>query len=100
MSRSIMQEKNGECYLCKKLLGGVYRPATEEHHVMYGNADRKLSERYGLKVYLCYEHHRGNKGVHHDGTDLNILLRQEAQKAFMKKYPDKDWMEIFGKNYL
>ena len=95
-----MHRKDGTCYLCKKLNGGDWIQKVEEHHVMYGNADRKLSERYGLKVYLCYEHHRGKKGVHHDGTDLNILLRQEAQKAFMKKYPDKDWMEIFGKNYL
>ena len=30
----------------------------------------------------------------------DTTVRQEAQKAFMKKYPDKNWMEIFGKNYL
>lgn len=99
MSKSIMQEKNGECYLCKKLSDGMYRPATERHHVMFGTADRKLSEQYGLTVYLCYDHHRGNQGVH-ENKDLNIMLRQEAQKAFIKKYPDKDWMKIFGKNYL
>lgn len=60
MSKSIMQDKcGGECYLCNLLLG-IDTPAAcrEEHHVMHGTANRKLSEHYGLKVYLCPYHHR------------------------------------------
>lgn len=99
MSKSIMQKKDGSCYLCK-LSGKDWQQYTEEHHVMFGTSDRRLSERYGLKVYLCPEHHRfGSDAVHmNKGNDL--ILRRAAQEAFIKTYPDKDWMEIFGKNYL
>ncbi len=60
MSRSILQDKRGgECYLCNMLLG-IDSPAAsrEEHHIMYGTANRRLAEHYGLKVYLCPYHHR------------------------------------------
>ena len=70
MSRSIMQDRK-ECYLCRKKIedeGITGRPKDvplEEHHVMHGTANRRLSEHYGLKVWLCAEHHRtGKKAVH------------------------------------
>lgn len=45
--RSIMQDKEaGQCYLCR-LLHRDYsiKPARQEHHVMGGTANRKLSEK-------------------------------------------------------
>ena len=54
MSKSIMQHEK-ECYICRKLVGaGVPLPGAglEEHHI-FGAANRKLSEHYGLKVWLC-----------------------------------------------
>lgn len=56
--KSIMHDKKeGTCYLCKRLCGDYYRKTTQEHHAIFGTAGRRLSERYGLKVYLCMEHH-------------------------------------------
>ena len=87
-TKSIMQDKeSGQCYLCR-LLHKDYaiKRNREEHHVMGGIANRKLSEKYGLKVYLDPDHHRnGQEAVH---------------KAFMRTYPELDFREIFGKNYL
>lgn len=97
--KSIMHQKDGTCYLCKKLYNDYSIKATEEHHVMFG-PDRKLSEKYGLKVYLCLPHHRTSSEAVHQNKEMNILCRRDAQKEFIKKYPDKDWMQIFGKNYL
>ena len=35
------------------------------HHLFSGTANRKLSEQYGLKVWLCAHHHNmSNEGVH------------------------------------
>lgn len=101
-TESIMQDKeSGQCYLCR-LLHRDYSIKTvrEEHHVMGGVANRKLSERYGLKVYLDPDHHRHGQEAVHKNVEVANLLKKEAQKAFMRAYPDMSFREIFGKNYL
>lgn len=101
-TKSIMQDKeSGQCYLCR-LLHKDYsvKAVREEHHVMGGVANRKLSERYGLKVYLDPNHHRNGPEAVHKNKEVALLLKREAQKAFMRAYPDLDFREIFGKNYL
>ena len=102
MSKSILQDKRGgECYLCDLLLGiDAPAPIREEHHVMHGTANRKLSEHYGLKVYLCPYHHRSGPQAVHRCRQTDILLIQAAQRVFERKYGYKKWMEVFGKNYL
>ena len=102
MSKSILQDKRGgECYLCNMLLGiDTPTPTREEHHVMHGTANRKLSEHYGLKVYLCPYHHRNGPQAVHKCRQTDILLKQAAQRAFERKYSPEKWMEVFGKNYL
>lgn len=47
----INRDMKGQCFICQK------RGYTERHHI-YGNANRKYSEQYGLTVYLCPECHR------------------------------------------
>lgn len=100
--KSIMQDKEGgQCYLCR-LLHNDYsiKPVREEHHVMGGTANRKLSEKYGLKVYLDLDHHQyGSEAVHRNAKVAEIL-HKEGQKAFERTYPDLDFREIFGRNYL
>ena len=86
--------------MCQLLYQDYSRKTVQEHHIIYGRGNRKLSEKYGLKVYLCYEHHEGSKeGVHfnHENADL---LKQIAQRTFMKTYPELDFMKIFRKNNL
>ena len=98
---SIMQPKNDKrCYLCM-LLEKDYRvhAYTEEHHVLYGSR-KWISDKYGLRVNLCRRHHRQDKEALHDNGEYSLLLKQKAQQAFIEEYPDLDWMEIVGKNYL
>ena len=45
MGKSIMQTTK-DCYLCGK------KTCLEPHHVMAGTANRKLSEKYGIWVFL------------------------------------------------
>lgn len=72
---SIMTDDYYTCYVCG-------RRADEMHHVMHGS-DKKLSEMAGLMVPLCRDCH--NK-VHHQGGELDRILKQEAQRAFIRKY--------------
>lgn len=92
--KSIISQKQ-ECYLCSSTC------VLEEHHIFFGRSKRPLSEKYGLKVYLCWQHHRGINGVHgRHGHTLDKFLKQIAQNKFNEKYPDLDFMKIFKKNYL
>lgn len=104
--RSIMQEKaDGICFLCVALHADSSRKsALEEHHVIYGWGRRALSEKYGLKVYICPPHHRDSpESVHHNTAgdrDIDRILKVAAQVAFAKNYPTLNFTEIFGKNYI
>lgn len=88
--KSIIQ-RDKQCFVCGS-------PYVHEHHIFGGVANRKLSEKYGLKCYLCQPHHTGNAGVHFD-KKFDTELKKYAQRKFMETY-DKDFVAIFGKNYL
>ena len=92
MSESIIQTGR-YCYQC-----GRENVPLECHHICNGNPGRKLSEKYGLTVYLCPECHR----TVHAEYGLREHLKQTAQREAMKTYGWNfdDFRRIFGKNYL
>ena len=91
MAKSII-DNNERCFLCGRQYG------LETHHIMAG-MNRKLSERYGLKVRLCHDCHTGNNGAQYD-KEKNRELKRIAQEAFEKLYGHDEWMKVFRKNYL
>ena len=93
MIKSIVQEDMSKCYICGKTFG------LEIHHVMSGNANRKLSTRWGLVVALCRDHHQGPLGAHQD-IIMKERLEKDAQRAFESRYGHGAWMNTFRKNYL
>jgi len=98
--KSIMHDKrDGTCYLC--MAAGDYSRQTclEEHHCIHGTANRQLSERWGLKVYLCPAHHR-HLHSDRDGRIADVYCQMAAQRAFTSRYPDKDFKAIFGRNII
>lgn len=90
--KSIMQ-KNKECFVC----GTTYN--LHEHHIFFGSANRKCSERHGLKCFLCYEDHEGTKGVHHN-RELDLELKKVAQAKFEETHTREEFRQIFGKSWL
>lgn len=100
MKSIIQDESRGQCFLCVLLDGDTSRKYTEEHHVFFGTANRRLSEKYGLKVRLCVKHHREGPEAVHNNQQIRERLCRIGQRAFEKAYPDKNFREIFGKNYL
>ena len=93
MAKSIMQTEQ-ESYLSGRT------DNLEEHHIFYGQGRRKLSERYGLKVWLTHdEHNEPPDGVHFN-QETRRALERAGQEAFERKYPELDFVRIFGRNYL
>ena len=66
----MMEEKR--CWLCGR--NGAEDPL-DVHHI-FGGANRKLSDRFGLTVYLCHErcHIFGPEAAHRSGETAERLL--------------------------
>ena len=92
MAKSILTNEK-ECFVCKTTQN------LHDHHVFYGTANRKISERYGYKVWLCQEHHTGNNGVHFNRS-LDIWLKSIAQTHFEITHTRDEFIKTFGKSYL
>ena len=92
MSKSILQDAKA-CWFCGRLTG------LEKHHVFAGTANRPISEKEGLWVYLCHEHHTGTEGAQYN-KEMNLQLKQDAQFAYERTHSRSDWMKLIGKNYL
>ena len=99
-----------ECCLCRMeayeagYCGELTSKGLHQHHVIYGRGRRALSDRFGLWVWLCADHHElGPSAVHsksEKGREYNLMLKRNAQKRFEEIYGHVKWMEVFQKNYL
>ena len=91
MKSALQNEKR--CYVCGSEID------LERHHVLAGMANRRLSERNNLWVWLCHRHHTGPDGAQYN-AELNRRLKEDAQQAFEKEHTRQEWMDLFRKNYL
>ena len=86
-----------ECYIC----GSTDR--VEEHHIVHGRGKRKTCETPYSQRFLCWEHHRGTKGVHgKNGHELDMRLHLELQAQYFKMGATEEavrWL-MGGKLYL
>lgn len=96
---SILQARK-ECWMCRKVWNREEKYTLECHHVFFGSANRKLSEKYGLKVWLCHRHHTGSDLAVHASKKADLLLKRFAQKEFESIHGRQEFMNIFGKNWL
>lgn len=97
MLPELVTEKDGRpcCYLSGRT------DWIEVHHVFPG-ANRKLSEKFGLCVYLNHDaHNEPPDGVHHNREKMDFLQR-EVQLIAMGHYgwSEEDFREIFGRSFL
>ena len=90
--KSVLQDDK-VCYLCGRLV------TLERHHIFAGVANRKLSEKHGLWVWLCHRCHTGTDGAQYDPEKAR-LLKADAQFAFEQSHTHSEWMRLFRKNYL
>ena len=105
MKPSIIQEEK-ECFFCRALyeageeLPTEYTKPLHHHHIMHGTANRKISDRTGLWVWLCPYHHEKAPEAVHNSRETDIRLIRIGQMYFEKKYGHSRWMELFGKNFI
>ena len=89
---SIVTTDMYHCYIC-----GL--PRVELHHIYFGTANRKISDKNRFVVPLCPEHHRGIFGAHGNRqTDLN--LKRICQRKYEEKHSREEFRSLIGKSYL
>lgn len=72
----------------------------DSHHVFKGSR-RKLSEKYGLKVWLRHDVHMKMHDHDKPYETLENDLKAVAQQAFEDNgYSREEFMRIFGASYL
>lgn len=69
---------------------------------IFGGANRKLSDKYGLTVTLCHDcHNEPPDGIHHNKRNMFLLHVYGQMKAMKEQGWTRDqFREIFGRNYL
>ena len=97
--KSIIQSEK-ECYLCRFFYSFENTRNLEDHHIFFGIANRRLSEKYGLKVWLCKNHHNNGPEAVHNNSSNSLILKQIAQREFEKAHTREEFMKIFGENKL
>ena len=75
---SILHDKSSRTsYLCVTLHDNWNEHRILDEHHIFGGPNRKNSEEYGLKVYLCHDHHiYGPEAVHN-----NARIRHELTET-------------------
>lgn len=88
-----------ECFLCGANGNG---DPLERHHI-FGGANRKLSEKYGLVVDLCGNScHRNGEFAAHRNKDTAAMLHRYGQEKAMKEngWTVEQFIAIFGRSYV
>lgn len=88
-----------ECWLCGR--NGSF-DSLDRHHI-FGAANRKKSEKYGLVVYLCHHdcHIFGKNAVHNNKHTMQELHEYGQRKAMQEQgWTIEQFRKEFGKSYL
>lgn len=95
--KSIIQSKK-ECFICRTNYDVTTTNSLHEHHIF---EEVTKSEKYGLKIWLCYRHHINDPrySIHYQ-KQLDLELKQLAQKKFEESHSRKEFIEHFIKSYL
>lgn len=87
------------CWLCGR--DGRTDPL-DKHHI-FGAANKKKSDRYGLIVDLCHHdcHIFGPKAAHNNAETMKALHEYGQKKAMEENnWTIEDFIREFGRNYL
>ncbi len=94
MSKSIISNER-ECVVCHTTQN------LHRHHIFYGTANRKKSEKYGCWCYLCANHHNMSDHAVHADNLLDLKLKRMTQDILERQgWTRQKFIETFGRNYI
>jgi hypothetical protein len=91
--KSVVIEDMEHCFVCGS-------SKVQVHHIFFGTANRRISDKYGYVAPLCAAHHTGDAGVHFN-KDFDLYLKKLAQAHFESQIGTReDFRKVFGKSWL
>lgn len=97
---SIMQPKDGHCWLCMRIHGDyTVHKLIHKHHVFFGQGLRKISEAHGFTVYLCPPHHTEGPEAVHRNQYMNRFVQEATQIRYETTHTRDEFMGLIGRNY-
>ena len=95
--KSIIQ-KEKECFICRVNYDVTTTNELIEHHTFEETAK---SEKYSLKIWLCHRHPTTDPrySIRYQ-KQLDLELKQLAQKKFEESYSRKEFIKHFIKSHL
>ena len=90
-----MQEER-ECYITQSTT------RLHKHHIFGGTANRRLSEEFGLWIWLRADWHVGTPYSIHNNPMLMKRIQREGQLKAMECYgwSEADFRKVFGRSFL
>lgn len=95
-TKSIVTDYEGICFFCGD-------PAECEHHLLFGNGIRELTEQDGLKVPACNKCHNMGKTIErvHGNIMAEKLSKMLGQAVYEGKIGTREeFRKRYGKSYL
>lgn len=96
---SVLQIKDGRCFLCMINGNNCYHTEVDRHHV-FGGSDRKASEEEGLTVYLCKNHHVDGPAAVHNNRENDLIIKRYAQAVYEQNHTREEFQKRFRMSYL
>jgi hypothetical protein len=76
---AVKKRSDGLCEICGS------NQLVEVHHIIHGKGKRNPYESIESCIDLCWNHHKGNNGVHgKNGSELDIKLKRELQDKYSR----------------
>jgi len=88
---SIIQDEK-VCFFCGN-------PTCYDHHIYFAS-NRKASEKYGFKVWLCLDHHTAGKFSPHQNRETDLYLKKLCQEMYEETHSREEFRAIVGRSYL
>lgn len=93
--QSILQKKDGRCFLCMILYQNyIQYPEVDKHHAFRGK-NRQICEEEGLTVYLCRRHHTAGKEAVHNNKEMDELVKNYARAAWLQNHTTEEFYQRF-----
>ena len=93
MRKSILQEEKC-CWFC------LTTQNLEYHHIFFGTANRKISDKHNFTCWLCHKHHTGSENSVHRNREMDLNLKKACQLKYEQTHSREDFIKLIGRSYL
>lgn len=92
--QSVVVDDTEHCVVCGS-------PYIHIHHVFFGTANRKISDKFGYVIPLCQMHHTAQTHGIHFNKDLDIQWKRICQQHFESNTGNREaFIALFGRSYM